>query len=120
MVCREDCKQSSPNQPKARSNHLHPDRAFVPAERKATEQYWVVGLSGRELQAIVCANSPEPAVPSGESFCEGNRSAQLFACFCLVACAPTHPQPAVPAGGCSCCRLCSAPPCHLLLLSVCS
>jgi chromosome transmission fidelity protein 4 len=35
------------------------------AERKATEQYWVVGLSARELQAIVCANSPEPAVPSG-------------------------------------------------------
>lgn len=38
------------------------------AERKATEQYWVVGLSARELQAIVCANSPEPAVPSGECF----------------------------------------------------
>ncbi|KAI7839202.1 hypothetical protein COHA_007091 [Chlorella ohadii] len=35
------------------------------AERKATEQYWIVGLSARELQAIVCANSPEPAVPSG-------------------------------------------------------
>ena len=47
---------------------LHSDSTAPPtsaAERKSTEQYWVVSLSARELQCIVCANSPEPAVPSG-------------------------------------------------------
>ncbi|KAL4439932.1 hypothetical protein ABPG75_002933 [Micractinium tetrahymenae] len=37
------------------------------AERKSTEQYWVVGLGAKEMQCIVCANSPEPAVPSGSA-----------------------------------------------------
>ncbi|KAI3431740.1 hypothetical protein D9Q98_004782 [Chlorella vulgaris] len=35
------------------------------AERKSTEQFWVVGLSARELQAIVCVNAPEPVVSTG-------------------------------------------------------
>ncbi|PSC69197.1 WD repeat and HMG-box DNA-binding 1 isoform B [Micractinium conductrix] len=37
------------------------------AERKSTEQYWLVGLSAKELQCIVCANTSEPAVPSGNA-----------------------------------------------------
>ena len=38
---------------------------FPVAERKSTEQYWLVGVSAKELQSIVCANAAEPAVPSG-------------------------------------------------------
>ena len=38
---------------------------LYPAERKSTEQYWLVGVSAKELQSIVCANAAEPAVPSG-------------------------------------------------------
>eukprot|EP00887_Chlorella_sp_A99_P000454 scaffold17.g454.t1 len=35
------------------------------AERKSTEQYWLVGLSAKELTCIVCATASEPAVPAG-------------------------------------------------------
>jgi len=37
------------------------------AERKGSEHFWVfaVSVAAKEVQCIVCANSPEPTVPSG-------------------------------------------------------
>lgn len=51
--------------PERRPPSIPPPLPLLP-ERKSTEQYWLVGLSAQELRCIVCANSSEPAVPSGK------------------------------------------------------